>query len=216
MKCALIVTGGKIEKDFCLAYMERYAFEYKVAVDSGLQFFYDAKIKPDRIVGDFDSVDRKALLWFEGQKEIEWMRLVPEKDDTDTEAALRSLICEGYQEIHILGGIGSRLDHTLGNIGLLGLGLDTGTTIFLADSCNRIRMIRQNTKISIEEQYGNYISLLPVTPKVTGITLIGMKYPLKDYTMEQYYTIGISNEIVGEEAEIQLKEGVLLMFETRD
>ncbi len=216
MRRAVIIAGGQIEKDFCLAYMERYAFEYKVAVDFGLEFFYHTGIKPNRIVGDFDSVDPKALTFFEEQEQIEWLRLVPEKDDTDTEAALRNLMKEGYDEIHILGGIGNRLDHTLGNIGLLGLGLETGTKILLADSRNRIRMIDRGISISKKEQYGTYISLLPFTPKVTGITLTGMKYPLTDYTMVSHTTIGISNEILEEEGTIYLKEGILLVFETKD
>ncbi len=216
MRRAVMIAGGEIERDFCLAYIEGYAFEYKVAVDSGLEFFYDTGIKPDRIVGDFDSVDPKALSFFEEQGETEWVRLIPEKDDTDTEAALRGLISDGYEEIHILGGIGSRLDHTLGNIGLLGIGLKTGTKILLADSRNRICMINRGITISRKEQYGKYISLLPFTPEVTGITLTGMKYPLADYTMVSHTTIGISNEIVEEEGRISLKEGILLVFETKD
>lgn len=216
MRRAVIIAGGQIQQDFSLAYIERYAFEYKVAVDSGLEFFYHTGTKPDRIVGDFDSVDSKALSFFEEQEQTEWLRLIPEKDDTDTEAALRGLIRDGYEEIHILGGIGSRLDHTLGNIGLLGIGLEMGIKIFLVDSRNRIRMIKSGISISKEEQYGTYISLLPFTPKVTGITLSGMKYPLTDYTMVCHTTIGISNEIVEEEGKIFLKEGILLVFETKD
>ena len=216
MRRAVIIAGGQIEEDFCLAYIERYAFEHKVAVDFGLEFFYHTGIKPDRIVGDFDSVDSKALSFFEEQDQTEWLRLIPEKDDTDTEAALRGLIREGYEEIHILGGIGSRLDHTLGNIELLGIGLMMGDRIFLVDSHNRIRMIREGITISRKEQYGDYISLLLFTPQVTGITLTGMKYPLTDYTMVCYTTIGISNEIVAEEGKISLKDGILLMFETKD
>ena len=75
---------------------------------------------------------------------------------------------------------------------------------------------REGITISRKEQYGDYISLLPFTPQVTGITLTGMKYPLTDYTMVCYTTIGISNEIVAEEGKISLKDGILLMFETKD
>lgn len=216
MKRAVIVAGGNAEKAFCLAYMEKYPFEYKTAVDAGLQFFYDTKQVPDLIAGDFDSVDQRVLSWFEKQEEIKWLRLIPEKDDTDTEAALREIIRKGYDEIHILGGIGSRMDHTMGNIGLLGIGLKMGVRIFLADSHNRIRMITEGITISRKEQYGDYISLLPFTPQVTGITLTGMKYPLRDYTMVCHTTIGISNEIIEEEGKISLKDGILLVFETRD
>ena len=126
------------------------------------------------------------------------------------------MIAEGYTQIHILGATGSRLDHVLSNIGLLGIGLEEGVEILLVDSHNRIRMIREGISISKKEQYGKYVSLLPFTPKVTGITLMGMKYSLTDYTMQSYTSIGISNEIVEEEAEIWLRDGVLLVIESKD
>ena len=80
----------------------------------------------------------------------------------------------------------------------------------------RYVFILKSNDISKNEQFGKYVSLLPVTPQVSGITLTGMKYPLSDYTMEAYHTIGISNEIIEEEAGISFKEGTLLVLETRD
>ncbi len=77
-------------------------------------------------------------------------------------------------------------------------------------------MIQKDLKLLKTEQYGTYVSLLPVTPEVTGITLTGMKYPLKDYTMKCYRTIGISNEILEDEAWIRLKNGTLLVMESKD
>jgi thiamine pyrophosphokinase len=196
------VTGGRIEREFCLGYFKGQSFDYYIAADKGLQFFFENKRKPDLIVGDFDSADPKALQYFEGQEGIAWMRLMPEKDDTDTECAIRQAITLGIEEIHILGGTGSRLDHMLG--------------IFLVDSRNRVRMVEKQCLISKEEQYGDYVSLLPVTNKVTGVTLTGMKYPLSGYTMEHYSSLGISNEIVGAAAEITLEDGALLVIESRD
>ncbi|MCI9427880.1 MAG: thiamine diphosphokinase [Eubacterium sp.] len=216
MKRAVIVTGGRIEREFCLGYFKGQSFDYYIAADKGLQFFFENKRKPDLIVGDFDSADPKALQYFEGQEGIAWMRLMPEKDDTDTECAIRQAITLGIEEIHILGGTGSRLDHMLGTVGLLGIGLREHVEIFLVDSRNRVRMVEKQCLISKEEQYGDYVSLLPVTNKVTGVTLTGMKYPLSGYTMEHYSSLGISNEIVGAAAEITLEDGALLVIESRD
>ena len=201
---------------FCQDYIEQHTFELLAAVDAGMQFFYDAKQKPDLIIGDFDSVNQEALHYFEAQEGISWLRLIPEKDDTDTEAAVRTIIRAGYTQIHILGGTGCRLDHVLGNIQLLGIGLEADVDILLVDAHNRIRMIKEDISIFRNEQYGHYVSLLPFTPEVTGITLHGMKYPLTDYTMRCYMAIGISNEIVEEEARIQIRDGVLLVLETKD
>ena len=216
MKRAVIITGGRIEEPFCPKYIKKQPFDYYIAVDSGLQFFYEQNLIPDLIVGDFDSVREEALRFFEKQEGIEWLRLIPEKDDTDTECAVRQAILRGYEQIHILGGTGSRLDHMLATVGLLGIGLEEHVEIFLLDAHNRVRMIDKSFVLLRKEQYGNYISLLPVTPNVTGVTLTGMKYPLSDYTMMCYKSLGVSNEIVEDAAEIQLKEGVLLVVESKD
>lgn len=216
MKKALIVTGGHIEQKFCMEYLKKNSFDFTAAVDFGLRFFYDAQITPDLAVGDFDSADADVLRHFKEREGIEWVRLVPEKDDTDTEAAIRRVIAKGYGQIHILGATGSRMDHALGNIGLLGLGLQAGIEMFLADPHNRIRMIKEPLVLSKKEQFGKYVSLLPVSEKVFGITLIGMKYPLNDHTLTQFTSLGISNEIVAEQAEIRMKSGTLLVLETRD
>lgn len=216
MRQALIVTGGTVETAFVRTYLWKMKPDFLIAVDSGMKFFYEAEIKPDMIVGDFDSVEPKILDYFEAQANIEWLRLVPEKDDTDTEAAIRQAIALGYTKIHILGGTGTRIDHMLGNIHLLGIGLQEKAEIFLVDANNRIRMINHGIKLKKEEQYGKYVSLLPFTPEVKGLTLKGMKYPLQEHTLMCFNSLGISNEIVEDIAEITFTEGVLLVVETKD
>ncbi len=216
MKQAVIVSGGRADTEFCKDYMRRHPADVAIAVDSGLCFFKEAGILPDIAVGDFDSVDQETLSFFEAQPGIFWIRLIPEKDDTDTEAAVRRAIADGCGRIHLLGGTGSRLDHVLGNIQLLGIGLKEGAEILLVDQKNRIRMLDRGLTLLKEEQFGSFVSLIPFTPKVTGVTLTGMKYPLTEYTLECFCSIGVSNEIVEEEARISFREGILLALETRD
>lgn len=216
MKQALIVSGGTTELEFGREYIRQNPMDLMIAADSGMKFFCQAGLKPDLIVGDFDSADADTLQFFEKQEGIEWLRLVPEKDDTDTEKAIWKAIEAGCDRIHILGATGSRLDHVLGNIELLGIGLKEQRELFIVDSHNRIRMIEHGLTMKREEQYGDYISLIPFTPQVHGLTLKGMKYPLLDFTMVCYNSLGISNEIIEDTAEITLKDGVLLVLETKD
>lgn len=216
MKTAVIVSGGYAETAFCMEYIKVQKPDLVIAVDSGMRFFYEAGIKPDIIVGDFDSVDQEILHFFEKQEGIEWKRLIPEKDDTDTEAAIYQAVDRVCTQIHILGGTGSRLDHVLGNIELLGIGFKEQIKMYLVDSHNRIHMENQSFEIGRKEQYGKYVSLIPFTPEVTGLTLRGMKYPLTDFSLVCYNSLGISNEIIDEKAEISFKSGVLLVLETRD
>lgn len=216
MRQAVIVTGGTTDLKFALSYIQEQKPDILGAVDSGMEFFLEAGEKPDVIIGDFDSVGQDTLAFFKGQPGIDWVTLVPEKDDTDTEAAIREMIRRGCTKIHILGATGSRLDHVLGNIELLGIGLSEGIEILMADPFNRIRLIDKGITIKREEQFGDYVSLLPFTPKVVGLTLKGMKYPLFNYEYACYSSLGISNEILEDVGEISFSEGVLLVIESRD
>ena len=100
-------------------------------------------ILPDIIVGDFDSVNPDTLEYFHDKEQIEVCMLNPEKDDTDTEYAIREAIRRGAMEIVVIGATGTRIDHVLGNISLLGIGLEEQIKISLVDEHNRIRMINQ-------------------------------------------------------------------------
>lgn len=212
----LIVSGGYASDEFVSEIIRRGGFEVVMAADSGLDFLYRTGIMPDVIVGDFDSVKSDALDYFREFEHIEMCMLNPEKDDTDTEFAIREAIRRGASKITIVGGTGTRIDHVLGNICLLGIGLEENVKIVLLDEHNRIRMIDKPLVLKKEEQYGKYISLVPYSDRVTGVTLTGLKYPLTDYTMGGFNSLGISNEIVDEEATISLTSGQLLVIESRD
>ena len=77
-------------------------------------------------------------------------------------------------------------------------------------------MINQPLTIRKAEQYGKYVSLIPFSEKVSGVTLRGLKYPLTDYTMGGFNSLGISNEIVSDEASISLSSGQLIVIESKD
>lgn len=243
---ALIVSGGHLDEEFAVSHMRQYSFDMTIAVDSGMGFFYRQNRMPHYIVGDFDSVKPEILESFRNRTETDAsesfqelqlqsteyadfekqpeqrqkkpviLQFQPEKDETDTEIAIRTAISQGCDTIHILGATGTRVDHMMGNIHLLGMAMEQGVSCLLLDKYNRIRMINRGLVLKKEEQYGNYVSLLPFTPQVTGLTLTGFKYPLNGYTMECYHSLGVSNEITAEQAEISFQDGVLLVVESRD
>ena len=212
----LIVSGGSLNKEFVTKVVGQGRYDRILAADSGMNALYAAAVTPDIIIGDFDSADKKILAFFQQNQEIDFCTLNPEKDDTDTEFAIRESIRRGADSITIIGGTGTRLDHVLGNISLLGIGLEEGVRMELLDAHNRICMIDHSVTLKKKEQYGNYLSLIPYNGKVTGVTLKGLKYPLHDYTMGGFNSLGISNEIVDDEASIELTSGQLLVIESRD
>lgn len=212
----LIITGGIIEDEFACEIIKNGGFEVIIAADSGMDFLYRNHLTPDIIVGDFDSVDSNALDYFKERTRVEFCQLNQEKDDTDTEFAIRDAISRGMTEITILGGTGSRLDHVLGNINLLGIGIENDVSIELVDRHNRIRMVNRSTRMEKKTQYGSYVSLIPYTEKVTNVTLTGFKYNLSEFTMGGFNSLGISNEIVDDIAEISFENGILLIVESCD
>jgi len=215
MKC-VIISGGHIDDVFTLEWLERNEYDYMIAADSGMNFLYRNKIVPDVIAGDFDSVDESAYQYFVEVKHPEILRLNPIKDDTDTEFVIREAIRRGATSIVVLGATGTRLDHVLANVYLLGIGLEEGVDIQLVDEHNRIRMIVNCVQIKKDEQFGEFVSILPVKGDAKGVTLEGMKYPLKDADISCFSSLGVSNEIYAEIARISVTEGTLLVIESRD
>lgn len=212
----VIISGGSIEDAFALEWLQKNKYDCLLAADSGMNFLYRNGLVPDVIAGDFDSVDDESFAAFSMNTAIEKIQLNPMKDDTDTEFVLREAIRRGATEIVIWGATGTRLDHVLANIYLLGIGLEEGVSIQLLDAHNRIRMIEGECTIAKEEQFGRYVSVLPVKGDAHGVTLEGMKYPLHDAKLSCFSSLGVSNEIVDTEARIEVKQGVLLLIESRD
>lgn len=223
---AAIVAGGTIDSSFVLDYMKKENYQVTLAADRGLEFFYENHLTPDIIVGDFDSVKPMALEFFQKEggegTQPQMISLNPMKDDTDTGHALMTAISMGCDQVHIFGATGSRLDHVLGNLQLLGYGLRADVDCAILDAYNKIRLIRGETVLHKQEQFGTYVSLIPYTPQVTGLTLEGFLYPLKDHVMGCFYLAdaapvsGVSNEIVDDTARISLKDGILVLVESRD
>lgn len=212
----IIISGGKIEDAFALEWLEKNKYDCMIAADSGMNFMYRNNIIPDVIAGDFDSVSSESLKAFSKMEGVEILRLNPIKDDTDTEFVIREAIRRGATEVTLLGATGTRLDHVLANMYLLGIGLEEGIKIQLVDAHNRIRMIEDSLEISKEEQFGDFVSVLPVKGDANGVTLEGMKYSLQDAEITCFSSLGISNEIVEDVAKISVKQGTLLVIESRD
>ena len=211
----LIVCGGKIDKEFGLNEIKTDGIDAIIATDSGMDFLYENGVTPDIIVGDFDSATKTVLEYFEGRGQTEIHRLNPVKDDTDTEYAIRLAIKHGARSIVVIGATGSRIDHVLGNISLLGIGLESGIDIRIIDANNRIRMADKPVTIEKSSQYGRFVSLIAVTDD-NEVSLKGFKYPVTDYSFDRFTSLGISNEIIDDHAVIDIHRGKFIIIESKD
>ncbi len=210
----LIVSGGEINIENLKKYIQEH--QNIIAVDKGLEALYKLKIVPNHVVGDFDSIDQEILKFYQKKSEIIFHEFNSEKDNTDTDIALNLAIKLKSSKIVILGALGKRMDHALANIHILKQALDAKIPCYLIDDYNKIYLTKNNLTIPKNQTYGKYISLIPMTTNVEGLTLTGFKYPLKDAILPIGVSLGISNEIVEESANIQFEKGILIVIESRD
>lgn len=212
-KYVLIVSGGEIIPQQ-LYDITKNRDCYVIGVDGANDTLMELNIEPDLIIGDFDSCNETVKDKFLSSSKTKLLN--PVKDLTDTHAAVLEAIKLKPEFITIIGATGKRLDHFMGNLALLKLCLDYGIKAEILDKHNRITMIDKQMIINKKNQYGKYVSLIPFSDEVTGITLTGFAYGLSNATMIKADTIGISNEIREEEGFITIKTGYLMVMETKD
>ena len=119
-------------------------------------------------------------------------------------------------KITILGALGKRMDHAIANIHILKDALEANIHCQILDRYNRIYLINKSIQLEKDKVYGKYVSLIPLTSTVEGLTLTGFKYPLNNYTLPIGTSLGISNEIIDNTAHIEMKNGILIVIESRD
>lgn len=216
MKRCLIVTGGTIDIAFAKDFLSQRSYDYVIAADAGLEVLRPLHISPNAVVGDLDTVDKKVLEEYQNRPGIEFEIHKPEKDETDTELALLTAARQGCEAVDILGALGGRMDHAIGNIQLMYQFFCQGMEVNIYDARNRLYLLGGHKVFHREEVYGKYISFLPMTETVEGLTLRGFKYPLQRRTIGLGTSLCISNELKREEGILELEKGVLLCVEAHD
>jgi thiamine pyrophosphokinase len=211
----LVITGGQIGDDFLLELLKKESYQLIIAADHGLMAADRLNIGPDYIVGDFDSVSASLLEKYEN-KSTPIKTFPREKDKTDTQIALELALMKHPTAIDLVGATGSRFDHVLANIHLLLLPLQLGITASILDANNKIYLKDKSFTIDKNNQYGQFVSLLPFSERVSGLTLKGFKYPLDHIIYPAGSSLGISNEIELEKANVEFTEGILIVIEARD
>ncbi len=185
-----------------------------ICADGGVRHAVALDLTPDLVLGDFDSIT-PALLREVEERGIPILRVPWEKDQTDTELALREAIGRGAQEMILVGASGDRLDHTLSNVLLLP-GMPAGVQVSLVDDKNVVRLLRPGTAATVAGRPGEYLSLLPLTPEATGVSITGVKWPLADATLRWGESLGVSNQLAAPAATVSVRTGLLLVISARD
>ena len=188
----------------------------EILIKKGLEVLYELNMIPNHVVGDFDSVNLEILQFYQNNPRVTFHPYHPEKDYTDTDIALKLAIQLNSSNIVIMGALGKRMDHALANIHILKDTLEVGIPCQILDCYNKIYLVKDYTTLYKNKIYGKYISLIPLTTTVEGLTLKGFKYPLNNASLSIGLSLGVSNEIVEEVATIEFKQGILIVIESKD
>lgn len=181
-----------------------------VCADSGFAYATRCGLTPSLVLGDFDSYGGDL------PSGVECIRLPAEKDDTDAMYAARLGLERGVREFLIAGGIGGRLDHTLGAVQTLNFLITAGARASMSDGKQFIEILEGPVSRSYEKNQVKYFSLLSLTPETEGVCLEGFKYPLCDGTLTYDYPLAVSNEMTAPRGTVSLREGRVAVIRTCD
>lgn len=212
MKRCIIIGAG----DLTVSEIPVNEDDYVIAADGGYLYCKVLGIEPDLILGDFDSVGEKEAEELARIQKAEPERIVllpAEKDETDMLAAIHAGLSEGCREFHIYAGQGGRLEHTIANIQCLKYLKECSAVGYMLDGTGMILVAKDET-VSFQPQTEGYLSLFSMGDRAEGVTIRNMKYELNDATVTNSFPIGISNEFIGEQASITVKNGTLMIILT--
>lgn len=202
-----VIVGGADINNYGFIREKLCADDYVIFCDSGLKHLENLQVQPSLIVGDFDSHENPHLA-------VETIVLPCEKDDTDTVFAVKEAIKRGFDDFLLIGVVGARLDHTLGNVSILLYLNSLGKKGCIIDDYSEMEIVTDKP-VPITEKYA-FFSLLNVTGCARGITITGAKYPLTNAEITCEYQYGVSNEVLpGQTAYVSVREGCLLLIKDR-
>ena len=205
-----VIVGGASIGDYGTVSAKLRQDDYMIYCDCGLRHMDGLGAEPDLIVGDFDSYSNPEF-------DTETIVLPCEKDDTDTVFAVKEALRRGFEDFLLIGVVGERLDHTLGNVSIL-LMLDSeGKVGTIIDDYSEMEIVSDRCEMPciIDDSYV-YFSLINISGTARGVNIRGAKYTLENAEITCEYQYGVSNEVLpGCTAEVIVGEGKLLLIKVR-
>ena len=204
---AVIVSGGTApSKELLEKYIKKD--DFIIGVDKGCNALFKYNIKPNVVLGDFDSADKKVVEYYE--KNIkDFHKYKPEKDYTDTDLGYIAAKENGADEILLFGATGTRLDHMFGNIGIMLKALRENIDLKIIDDYNFTYLINKET--TFKGNYGDTISFHAISDVVKNVSIKGAKYLLDSYDMTLFEPRAICNEFIDSDITISFDSGIIMV-----
>ena len=177
-----------------------------IAADGGYRYLDEAGIKPDIVIGDFDSLGTVPS----GDNVI---KLNPVKDITDMDAAVNAGIEKNFAEFHIYGACGGRIDHTFANIQLIASLAQRKIKAFIHDRDTVITAICCES-IRFDASYKGFVSVFSHSDECRGVFIKGLKYELDNAVLKNTFPLGVSNEFISADSEITIGQGTAIVVYT--
>ena len=210
----LIISGGRFDKEFAVSFLKNNKYDYYIAVDYGVNYAEELSIVPDMIVGDFDTRGCEGLDKYE-QTGCIVRRFIAEKDDTDTEIAIKEAV-QRQSDMDIICATGGRIDHLLANIHNMKIAMDAGLNARLIDNGNIVYLKNKSFVMEQYELIGKYISFVPFDGEIKRLKLKGFKYPLDGYDLKPGASRCISNELTDNQGLVEFETGCLIVINSSD
>ena len=200
MKTCYIISAVEMKNNF----PSPDADDLVIAADAGYLNLQKTDIKPDVIIGDFDSAKKP-----ETDAQVEAFPVL--KDDTDTMLAIRYGFQSGYKRFEIYGGIGGeRTDHTIANIQSLAYIAEHGGSGTLVGENERFTLIK-NSSVTLHSEKGKTLSVFAYGGIAEGVSIKGAVYESDSLELSPFFPLGVSNKFKEDTATVGVKKGYILI-----
>jgi thiamine pyrophosphokinase len=213
MKACILLNGEVKDTNFIKDIIDNEDYKYIICADGGAKHLYKLNIIPNYIIGDLDSLEESIIGYYKS-KGVSFKKFPQRKDETDTQLCIHLAKDLGVSDIHLIGALGGRIDHTIANVNLMYYVKAIGINPIIKNSEEDIYII-ESESININGKKGDIISIIPIREDVKGVTLEKLEYPLKDATIKFGNPIGISNVMRSNECSIKANSGSLLIIKNK-
>ena len=204
----VLVLGGNPPSEDLLFWRLEDA-DRSIAVDGGFLSFMHTDHLPDVLIGDLDSVSELDTL--ESKYPNLQVVRIKDQDTTDFQKAL-VWVKENSKTSHliILGALGKRTDHLITNL-LIALTAEESLEITLDDDQEWIRRVTPSCPLLLTGRKGDGLSLL-FLQECAGVETTGLKWNLKEDSMDCKQIVGQSNLCESDSVEIRCDSGSFFVF----
>lgn len=192
--------------DFAPARFKPEPGDFVIAADAGILHLDGLGVKPDLILGDFDSLGRVP--------DFPDVEVCPvRKDDTDSMIAARRAIGHGCDELLFFGCLGGkRLDHTIANLQTIAWAACEGAAAYLVGDGCCLTALTGGGSLTFDARYRGDFSVFCLGADAEGVTERGLSYSLEGAELTAHFPLGVSNSFTGESAYVSVERGLLVIY----